>query len=209
MNPIFDFFLEPYKQATFLDIFLEITAVIFGIASVYYAKKENILVYPTGIISTAIYVIICWQFTLYGDMIINIYYTGMSLYGWFIWTRMVGDHHIPVTKCSKDDWIKTGAIFAVTTLFIIVIYKYFNRFDRITDYFDTFTTGIFFAGMWLMANKKIENWILWILGNIVSVPLYFVKGLGFSGLQFTIFLVLAIYGYIAWEKLLDKKEAIS
>ncbi|WP_196891961.1 nicotinamide riboside transporter PnuC [Aureivirga marina] len=209
MNPIFDFFLEPYKQASFLDIFLEITAVIFGIASVYYAKKENILVYPTGIISTAIYVFICWQFTLYGDMIINIYYTGMSFYGWYIWTRMIDDHHIPITKCSKEDWIKTITIFVVTAAFIIAIYKYFDRFDRITDYFDTLTTGIFFAGMWLMANKKIENWIVWIVGNVISVPLYFVKGLGFSGIQFTIFLVLAIYGYIGWKKILDKNVAIS
>ena len=83
-----------------------------------------------------------------------------------------------------------------------------ENFRKITPFLDTFTTGIFFAAMWLMANKKIENWTLWIAGNIVSIPLYFVKGLGFTGIQYTIFLILAIQGYIAWKKSLDKNEQI-
>jgi nicotinamide mononucleotide transporter len=77
-------------------------------------------------------------------------------------------------------------------------------FRKITPFLDTFTTGIFFAGMWLMANKKLENWTLWIAGNIVSIPLYFVKGYGFTGIQYTIFLILAIQGYFSWRKLLNK-----
>ena len=77
-------------------------------------------------------------------------------------------------------------------------------FRKITPFLDTFTTGIFFAAMWLMANKKIEHWLLWIGGNIISIPLYFIKGLGFSGIQFTIFLGLAILGYIEWKKSLNK-----
>ncbi len=209
MNLIFDFFLAPYREASFLDIFLEIIAVIFGIASVYFAKKESILVYPTGLVSTIIYVFICWQFTLYGDLIINIYYTGMSIFGWYMWTRIVDNHHLPITRCSKKDWQKAISIFVLTTIFIIGVYTYFDRFDRMTDYFDTFTSGMFFAGMWLMANKKIENWIIWIVGNIISIPLYFIKGLGFSGIQFTVFLVLAFYGYIAWKKILDKSVKTS
>ncbi|MCV6630078.1 MAG: nicotinamide riboside transporter PnuC [Flavobacteriaceae bacterium] len=205
MNPIFEFFLTPYKEATTFNIVLEITAVVFGIASVWFAKKESIWVYPTGIISTAIYVYICYQFTLYGDLIINVYYTLMSIYGWYMWAKLVGDQHIPITKCNQLDWMKTLGIFISTAIFVIGVYLYFNRFDRMTDYFDTFTTGVFFAAMWLMANKKIEHWILWIFGNIISIPLYFIKGLGFSGIQFTIFLVLAIQGYIEWKKSINKK----
>ena len=206
MNQIFDFFLEPYRTATTINIILEICAVVFGIASVVYAKKESILVYPTGIISTIIYVYICYQFTLYGDLIINIYYTLMSVFGWYMWTRLVGDHHIEITRTTKKDKIKAFGIFTSTALFVILVYLYFNRFDRITDYFDTFTTGIFFAAMWLMANKKLAHWTLWIAGNIISVPLYFIKGLGLSGIQFTIFLILAYQGYIAWKKNLDNKK---
>jgi len=206
MNQIFDFFLDPYKTASTLNIVLEICAVVFGIASVVYAKKESILVYPTGIISTIIYVYICYQFTLYGDLIINIYYTFMSVFGWYMWTRLVGDHHIEITRTSKKDKLKALGIFTSTALFVIFVYLYFDRFDRITDYFDTFTTGIFFAAMWLMANKKLAHWSLWIVGNIISVPLYFIKGLGFSGIQFTIFLILAYQGYIAWKKSLDSLQ---
>lgn len=203
MNEIIDFFLEPYRSATTFIILLEVFAVLFGILSVWYAKKENIWVYPTGIISTAIYVYICYKFILYGDLIINIYYTLMSIYGWYMWTRIVKGHHIEITKVNKIDIIKTLAIFVVTAIFVICVYLYFNRFDRITDYFDTFTTGVFFAAMWLMANKKIEHWLLWIAGNIISIPLYFIKGLGFTGIQFIIFLIIAIFGYLAWKKHLN------
>lgn len=209
MTEIIDFFLEPYRSASALNIFLELTAVLMGIASVWYAKKEHILVYPTGIISTAIYVYICYQFTLYGDLIINIYYTLMSIYGWYMWTRIVNSNHLEITRTNKSDKLKALGIFLFTAAFVVVVYLYFNRFDRITDYFDTFTTGIFFAAMWLMANKKIEHWSLWIAGNIISVPLYFIKGLGFSGIQFTIFLILAYLGYTSWKKTLDKKTSIS
>lgn len=206
MESIFDFFIDPYRTATTLNISLEILAVIFGIASVWYAKKEHILVYPTGIISTAIYVYICYQFTLYGDLIINIYYTLMSIYGWYMWTRLVKGEHIEITTSTKNDKLKALGIFIFTAVFIVFVYLHFNRFDRLTDYFDTFTTGIFFAAMWLMANKKIEHWLLWIVGNIISIPLYFIKGLGFSGIQFTIFLVLAYLGYKEWKKNLSSSR---
>ncbi len=206
MNQIFDFFLAPYQTATTLNIVLEICAVVFGIASVIYAKKESILVYPTGIISTMIYVYICYQFTLYGDLIINVYYTFMSVFGWYMWSRMIENKQLHISRTTKQDKLKAFGIFASTALFVVLVYRYFDRFDRMTDYFDTFTTGIFFAAMWLMANKKLAHWSLWIVGNIISVPLYFIKGLGFSGIQFTVFLILAYQGYFTWKKSLDSKK---
>lgn len=78
-------------------------------------------------------------------------------------------------------------------------------FRKITPFLDTFTTGIFFAGMWLMANKKLENWLFWIAGDVVSIPLYFVKGYGFTGIQYAIFLILAFQGYYLWKKNLNKQ----
>ena len=206
MDPIIDFFIAPYSNAYFDEILLEIIAVLFGVASVWYAKKENIKVYPTGIISTAIYVYICYKYVLYGDLLINIYYTLMSIYGWYMWAKTTQGQQIEIARSTLNDWIKAFGIFFGTAIFVVLVYLYFNRFDRLTDYFDTFTTGIFFAAMWLMANKKIEHWLLWILGNIVSIPLYFIKGLGFSGLQFTVFLVLAILGYKEWKVYLNKKH---
>ncbi|WP_456378585.1 nicotinamide riboside transporter PnuC [Lutibacter sp.] len=230
MNEILDFFLNPYRTATALNISLEFIAALFGVISVFYAKKENILVFPTGIISTALYVYLLSQWNLYGDLIINIYYTLMSLYGWYMWRKIVGDkqQHIPISRTTKTDKIKAFGIFAFTSVFVIIVYRHYNvmpnnldfgesinyaiskltsgnltNFRQGTPYLDTFTTGIFFAAMWLMANKKIENWTLWIAGNIVSIPLYFVKGYGFTGIQYALFLILAIQGYFAWKKHLN------
>ena len=204
MKEIIDFFSAPYTGVTAFHITLEIVAVFFGIASVLYAKKENIWVFPTGIISTVLYVYICYQFTLYGDLVINLYYTLMSLYGWYVWNHKTSGQSIEITTSNPLDMLKALGIFISTAAFVVGVYLYYDRFDRVTDYFDTFTSGIFFSGMWLMAHKKIEHWMFWILGNLISIPLYFVKGLGFSGLQFTIFLVLAIQGYIEWKKHLNK-----
>lgn len=200
MNPIFEFFLEPYRDAETIDIILEIIAVIFGVLGVWYGKKESVLVYPLGLINTTIFTYICLKFSLYGDFFINIYYTLMSIYGWYVWTKLVNGEKIDITKSTKKDWLKTVSIFILSALFIILVYLNFNRFDRATDYFDTITTGVAFAAMWLMANKKVEHWLLWIVVNIISIPLYYVKGLGFSMVQFVILLIIAIYGYKAWKK---------
>lgn len=230
MNEIIDFFIEPYKTATTLNIILEFVAATFGVISVVFAKRENILVYPTGIISTGIYVYLLSQWNLYGDLIINIYYTLMSIFGWYMWSKIIDDkqNHIPISRTTFADKIKAFGIFAFTSIFVIFVYRYYNvmpnnlgfsesinfaytnltsgqieDFRIATPFLDTFTTGIFFAAMWLMALKKIENWTLWIIGNIVSIPLYFAKGYGFTGIQYLIFLILAIQAYKQWKKSLD------
>lgn len=204
MKEFIDFFFQPYYASSALDVLIELIAVSFGIASVIFAKNENILVFPTGIISTILYIIICYKFILYGDMLINIYYTFMSLYGWYVWSFKVSGENVVITTSKKDDVAKSIFIFLSTIVIISFIYVYFDRMRNMTDYLDTFTTAIFFTAMWLMANKKIEHWIFWIIGNLISIPLYFVKGLGFSSIQFTIFLILAIIGYKEWKKNLIK-----
>ena len=232
MNTIVDFFLEPYQQVAGINIFLEFIAAVLGITSVFYAKKENILVYPTGIISTGLYVYLLSQWALYGDLIINIYYTLMSLYGWYMWTRISNKTHEPlkISRTNYLDNIKAFAIFVFTAIFVIIVYRHYNvmpdlnftdsihyafqkisagsliEFRKATPYLDTFTTAAAFVAMWLMANKKIENWIFWIITNIVSIPLYFVKGYGFTGIQYTIFFVLAFLGYKEWKKNLNKQN---
>ena len=226
-----DFFLEPYRNATTLNIILEFLAAFFGILSVYFAKKENILVFPTGIVSTGLYVYLLSQWNLYGDLIINIYYTIMSIYGWFMWSKIVKgtDQHLPISRTNWNDKLKTIGIFIFTSIFVIVVYRYYGvmpnlnlsdsiqfAFEKLTSghlkdfrtatpYLDTFTTGAAFAAMWLMANKKLENWTFWIAVNIVSVPLYFVKGYGFTGVQYFIFLVLAVFGYLEWKRKVVEK----
>jgi nicotinamide mononucleotide transporter len=234
MIELLDFFLEPYRTASVLNIVLELIAALFGVVSVFFAKKENILVFPTGIISTAIYVYMLAQWSLYGDLIINIYYTLMSIYGWYMWSKVIdlNDKHIPITRTNLLDKVKAFGIFVFTSIFVIIVYRFYdimpnelsfsesiiysygnlisgdiNDIRKVTPFLDTFTTGIFFSAMWLMANKKLENWTLWIIGNIVSIPLYFVKGYGFTGVQYLIFLLLAILGYIEWRKQINNTSS--
>jgi len=205
MQPIFDFFFEQYYDYPTLFIYLEVIAVIFGFLSVWYSKQENILVYPTGIISTLIFVYLLWQWELLGDMMINAYYFAMSIYGWYIWTRKVDAiHFTPVTKMTKKEHIWAIVIFVATLVFVFGVYDLFDKWNTWTAYIDTITTAIFFVGMWLMARKKIENWIFWIIGDIISVPLYFYKGLTLTSFQYLLFTIIAIFGYFAWKKSLNK-----
>ena len=232
MDTLIDFFLEPYRTAPIINIILEIIAAGLGIASVLFAKRENVLVFPTGIISTTIYIYLLSQWNLYGDLIINIYYTIMSVYGWYMWSKLIDSvkkKHIPISRTNFKEKIIAFAIFTMASVFVIFIYRHYNvmpnnlsfnesihfaythltsgsleKFRIAVPFLDTFTTAAAFVAMWLMAIKKIENWNFWILTNIVSIPLYFVKGYGFTGIQYTIFLILAFQGYIVWKKSLDK-----
>lgn len=177
----------------------EIIAVIFGLLSVWYARKENILVYPTGIINVAIYVYICYVAGLYADMGINAFYFVMSVYGWYNWSRFdANKKHIPITKLSGKGW---GIAMAGTVLFFIPITYILIKFtDSSVPYWDAFTTSIFIISMWLMALKKIENWIGWIVGDLLVIPLFYNKDLILTSFQYVVFLILAIMGYVEWQR---------
>jgi len=209
MNQIFDFFFGQYSDYQSMDIVLEIVAVVFGFLSVWFSKQNNILVFPTGMISTAIFVYLLFKWELLGDMMINGYYFAMSVYGWYIWTRKVDSTYVtPIsTTTQKEKQISIG-IFITTLFFVFVVYKSFDKWISWVAYVDTLTTAIFFVGMWLMARRKIENWIFWIIGDIISVPLYLHKGFTFTSFQYLGFTIIAIYGYIAWKKYLNNNLQI-
>ncbi|WP_067144859.1 nicotinamide riboside transporter PnuC [Pseudotamlana agarivorans] len=204
MNHIFDWFFSQYQGIPTHLVVLEFIGVFFGFLSVWYSKQENILVYPTGIISTAIFVYILFVYSLLGDMLINAYYFIMSIYGWYYWTRKdANNHEVPVTVTTKKEQVWSLIIFLLTIMFIVIFYKLNDKFNGWIPYVDTFTTAVFFVGMWLMAKKKLENWVYWIIGDIISVPLYYYKGLMFTSFQYLIFTIIAIYGYKAWKKSLN------
>ncbi len=205
MSHIFDWIFAQYQGTPIHLIVLEFIGVFFGFLSVWFSKKENILVFPTGIISTAIFVYILLVFGLLGDMLINAFYFIMSIYGWYVWTRKVDkDSYIPITKMTNLDKKYSSIMFVGTIIFVGLVYFIFNKFNSWTAYVDTITTAIFFVGMWLMAKKKLANWVFWIIGDIVSVPLYLYKGLIFTALQYLLFTIIAIYGYKVWIKSLNK-----
>lgn len=204
MQQIIDYLFEQYQDYHALDIVLEIVAVIFGFLSVWFSKQNKVLVFPTGMISTSIFVYLLFQWGLLGDMMINGYYFIMSVYGWYIWTRKVDASHVtPISRTTSLEKQQSGLIFIATIIFVFIVYYYNDKWTSWTAYVDTVTTAIFFVGMWLMAKRKIENWIYWIIGDIISVPLYLYKGLAFTAFQYLGFTFIAIFGYIAWKKHLN------
>ena len=208
MSQIFDFLFSQYAEYDTLDIVLELVAGAFTIASVVYSKKNNVLVFPTGMICTAIFVYLLLKWGLLGDMIINGYYFIMSIYGWHLWTRKKdGKTVIPISKTTKKQHLISLGLFIITFVFVFIVYAAFDKFNHWSAYLDTITTAIFFVAMWLMAKRKIENWIYWIIGDIITVPLYFYKGLTFSSILYFVLTIIAIYGYLAWKKNLNKIQA--
>ncbi|AUP79858.1 nicotinamide riboside transporter PnuC [Flavivirga eckloniae] len=210
MNPIFDFFFGQYSDYETIDVLLEIIAVIFGFLSVWYSKQNKILVFPTGMISTIIFVYLLFKWELLGDMMINGYYFVMSVYGWYVWTRKVDETHVtPISITTPKERLISVFIFLATLLFVFLVYKTFDKWTGWVAYIDTFTTAIFFVGMWLMARRKLENWLFWIVGDLISVPLYFYKGFTFTSLQYLGFTFIAIFGYIAWKKSINNNRQIA
>jgi len=194
MNDIFQSFLQQLEATTLI----ETIAVTFGILSVWFARKESILVFPTGIISVVLYIIICVDVKLYADMGINAFYFIMSVYGWYNWTHQSGknEERLISYTTNKEKMIIAIALIA---FFFILYYTLTHFTDSNVPVIDSVTTSIFLVGMWLMAQKKVENWTFWIIGDAISIPLYIYKGLILSSFQFFIFLILAILGLIEWR----------
>lgn len=206
MPILFEFLFGQYAQYAPVDIALEIIGVVFGFLSVWYAKRNLILVFPMGLISTAIFVYLLLKWELLGDMMINAYYFAMSIYGWYVWTRKSNDSVTPITRTTSNEKRVSTFIFIATLAFVYIVYQTADKWTSWTAYMDTLTTAVFFVGMWLMARRKIENWIFWIVGDVISIPLYFYKGLTFTSFQYLIFTLVAIYGYLAWKKILNSSQ---
>ena len=199
-----DFFLNSYKNVSTIQIIGELLAFILGILSVWFAKKENIWVYPTGLIATIITTYLLYISSYLGDMILNGYFSIMSIYGWYNWSRKkFSDSGVSITRTTTFEKIMGIMMFFVTIFVVFAIYNFFHYDIKEDNYVDIFASGIFFTAMWYMANKKIENWTLWILGDIIVVPLYAYRGLGMLSLQYLIFTILAISAYLDWRKILN------
>lgn len=218
MLEIFNGLFGQYADYPTLFIGLELVAVIFGVASVLLASRLNVLVFPIGIISTALFVYLLWQWQLFGDMFINAYYTAMGIYGWFNWSKNKNNseqNDIIIEHIQASD-VSTLALLASATVAFVALIYYFRpvinnnfSFDGAVlgthlftwvDYTDMLTTALFLMAMWLMANRKIEHWLLWIVADAISVPLYFYKGLTFTSLQYVVFTAIAIWAYYEWQQ---------
>lgn len=184
----------------------EYVAVVFGIGSVWYSRKEHILVYPVGLVSTVIYIYLSFKGNLLGEASVNFYYTVMSIYGWWLWSRKTNITHETVVKIAystRKEWLQQLAFFAI---FYVVIYFALTYFLKkgyapgAIPWADAFASATAYTGMWLMAKKKLENWYWWIATDFVSIPLYFIKGYVFSSFQFFVFTIMAIWGLVEWQR---------
>jgi len=216
---LYELFIKPYEEYTFFQIFLEIVAAFFGLLSVFFSVKRNIWVYPTGIISTTIYVYILFNFGLLGDMLINVYYSIMSIYGWISWNKNTENQIISVDFAKKKDWLVGLNLFVMSFVAVCGVYYFkpfidnhfsmngisfgFQQLDW-ANWLDIFTTSLFLIGMWFMAKRKVENWLFWIVGDLICIPMMLYKGLGITSLQYLVFTIMAVMGYLEWLKQVRK-----
>lgn len=178
-------------------------STIAQVASVWYAKKNNVLVYPTGIVGVLLASYVYFFMVdppLYADASLNIYYFAMSVYGWYNWVQKKDDAHYtyPISWCSRKE---LGVGIGLFIFFWIVIYIVLSKFtDSNTPFLDSLVSSSAITSMWWMAKRKIENWLAWIFSNIIAIPLNFYKGLMLFTLMYVLFLALAWAGYKEWKK---------
>jgi nicotinamide mononucleotide transporter len=200
-----DSFLEQLINGIKQTGFLEFLGVFAGIASVWFSRKENILVYPVGLINTIIYIYLSVKGHLLGEASVNLYYTVMSIYGWVLWSRKDQEKHeavLRVTNSNFKEWMIQLLFFAAFYFAIYFSLTWAKQAfaPEAIPWADAFASATAYTGMWLMARKKVESWIWWIATNMASIPLYFIKGYVFTSVQFVVLLILAIAGLISWQK---------
>lgn len=189
---------------------LEYIAVIFGIASVWYSRKEHILVYPVGLVNTITYVYISVKGSLFGEASVNFYYTVMSIYGWILWAKknQQQEHVVIITRSDLKEWLRQLLFFAVFYVIIFYALTYLKKSfsPGAIPWADAFASSTAFTGMWLMARKKVESWYWWIATNVASIPLYFVKHFVFTSVYYIVLLIMAFWGLFEWIERANKYE---
>jgi nicotinamide mononucleotide transporter len=187
---------------------LEYFAVIFGVLSVWFASRENIWVYPTGIINVALYVYLFITAKLYAQSLVQVYYIAMSIYGWYNWVHHPSaEGSTSITRLDRKGWMITTALTLIGT---VILYFALRKYtDSPVPFLDSFTTSIFFITMWLMAIKKAENWIGWIVGDLILIPLSISQHLAFTSIQYLVFFAIAVSGWIEWNKKIKNARSLA
>ncbi len=184
---------------------IEGLAVSTGLASVWFSVKERIWVYPIGLISVSIYVYLSFIYGIYADMGINIYYVFMSIYGWYRWLQPSESGAAKeITRNSGKEWLLSIVLLLLSWVILFVILQRFT--DSEIPLWDSLTTSLAIVGMWLMAEKKVEHWLFWIATDLLSIPLYYYKDLLLTSGQFFVFTILAVIGWLQWNKSLSSRN---
>lgn len=204
MTEIKDLFREFISQLSKTSL-LEWLGVSFGVVQVLLAKSNKILLYPFGIISVLITVYIMYDAGLYAEVLLNIYYLVMSVYGWLYWGKTSGDvKEVKVSFSGSREWFITLGILGLG--FPSLYWALLEFTDSTVPVWDSLVTATAWAGMWLLARRKIENWILLNVSNAIAIPLLMYKGLSLYSLLTLFLFVIAVLGYMEWRKIIKSNS---
>ena len=182
---------------------LELIAVVTGIISVWLAKKENVWLYPAGIISVVLWLYLCWIGSLFGQSVINLFFFLMNLYGWYNWLRRDENNQPNVVINSNTKNQNILMIFASVVLSGLIYFMLLplQEENALMEFIvlESIITALNFVAMWLMAWKRLEHWLLWIIGDIMCIPLFIHKDYPLGVIQFLVFIVIAYLGYKEWK----------
>ncbi|WP_421918327.1 nicotinamide riboside transporter PnuC [Marinifilum sp.] len=188
---------------------VEIIGTLSGLLFLYLEIKQNKWLWPVGLLTSAMYIYVFFVAKLYADMSLQFYYVFISVYGWVLWSR--GDNQnkkeLPVTKLNRPLFL----MLFVSSMLIYAILSYIlvNYTDGAIPYWDAFTTALSIVATWMLARKILEQWLVWVLVNTVSLGLYIYKGLYPTSVLFFFYTVLAVVGYLQWKKDMLSYQAVS
>jgi nicotinamide mononucleotide transporter len=186
----------------------EYLAVFSGILSVWFSKKENRLVYPVGLLNTTLYIYLSAKSGLFGEAAVNLYYTVMAIYGWWLWSKRGTDHSfsLRISKSNRRELFRQLAFFTLIFLGMYLLLSFMkNQFAKDTlPLADSLASASAFTGMYLMTRKKLESWYWWIFTNLLSIPLYAVKHYPLTSIYYLVLLVLAIAGLREWRNRINR-----
>jgi nicotinamide mononucleotide transporter len=190
------------QQLLHIDV-IQCAVLVLGVSEVLLARANHIWLYPTGIAATLLAIFSLYSVQLYAECMLHLYYIIMSVYGWWYWSSKKNQPPVQVTFATNKEWIITIAISFGGSIFLFVLLSTLT--DSEVPVWDAWVSGTAWAGMWLLARRKVENWLLLNLSNAFAIPLLFYKGLPLLGLLTIILFIVACKGYVDWQKLAKKR----
>lgn len=184
---------------------LEWVAVFFGVLQVLLARNNNVLLYPAGIISTSLSIYILAKVQLYAESVLNLYYLVMSIYGWWYWFRNKNESELPIKSADRKDWLITGLIVSIGWVVLYIALRQFTNSD--VAGMDAWVSATAWAGMWLLARRRLENWILLNISNLFAIPLQIYKGIPLYAILTLVLFIVAISGYFKWQRIMANKQS--
>lgn len=197
-------FVEQARAISYLEWF----AVVFGVAEVLLAKRNNILLYPAGIIGILLGLYLKLNAKLYAESLLSMYYLVMSFYGWIVWSKRKARKEVVQVSWTTRQEMQIALAIAIGGYFILY-YALVNFTDSDVPMLDAFVSSVAWAGMWLLARRKIENWIFLNISNIIAIPLMWHKNFVMFALLTLFLFIVAIFGYFDWKKIYNKQLTVS